>query len=70
MKIIPSFFFPSFLLFIKFSHISLFNTIADLLSRLVESEKNHLDGSVYFEEFKVWATEGQPIKEIGVADAT
>lgn len=46
------------------------NTIVDLLSNLMESEKDNLVGFFYFEELKVPATEGQRIKENDMTDST
>ncbi|XP_074373921.1 uncharacterized protein LOC141714292 [Apium graveolens] len=46
------------------------NTMTDLLSKLIELEKDQLEGSVYFEELKIPAIEGQQIMEICIADVT
>ena len=46
------------------------NTIADLLSKLTETEKENLDGSVYFEELQLPSTDGHQIMEIAGEDAT
>ena len=40
------------------------NTTADLLSKLTETDREGLDGSVYFEELQLPSTEGHQIMEI------
>ena len=46
------------------------NTIADLLSKLTDMDKEGLDGSVYFEELQLPSTEGHQIMEVSREDAT
>lgn len=60
----------------KFSHHELHqidrqdNSMADLLSRLIVSEKSSLDASVYFESLHTPTIEGSQIMEISEGDAT